>query len=156
MFKFVVFDMFCWLGLCAMGVIFISDRRKKSLSLRSFLKMAKNRSPEKWVVKEDVEDSGFYEIDGLAGEYSTEIAGFCLKIGKYPIFKKSKNGKEIICYSYRMFALTKRIVRIFQDDKRIAKAYNQIHQERRRMERVIEKWRKGGARIEKSDVLASA
>jgi len=63
MFKFMILDIFCWFGLCVFCIIFISKRRKETSTLRSFLKMARNQSPGKWVV-ENVEDSGFYEIYG--------------------------------------------------------------------------------------------
>lgn len=155
MFKFIILIALCWLGLFVLGVIFISERRKKTLLLRSFVRLAKNRSPERWTIRECIEDSGFYEIDGESREYYTEIAGFCLTIGKYPK-KKRKNGEEIICYSYRMFVSTKEVCTIFQDDKRITRAYNQIDQEHKRREKVIKKLLGSDARIEKSDILVPA
>lgn len=155
MFKFLIFSVFCLFGLCAMGVNFISQRRKKTLTLRSFLKMARNQDPRKWVV-EDIEDLGLYEINGLFREYSTQINGFCLRIGKYPRIKK-ENSNETTSYSYRMFVSTKRgFGRTFNNDKRIAKTYKRINQERRRMEKIIKKFQKLGARIKISDILAQA
>ena len=136
-FVFIVFSISCWFGLCAMFIIFISRKRNETLSLRSFLKMARNQNPQKWVVS------------GLPREYSTETAGFFLRIGKYPKIEK-KNDHKIICYSYRMFVSTKQgIGTIFDDSKKIAKTYKQIHQEPERMKEILEKWKrkKSGAKI---------
>ena len=148
MFKFVILTVLCWIGLCVLGVIFISDQRKKSLSLRSFVKLAKNQSPEKWTIRQCTENSGFYKTDEEPKEYSTQTADFCLKIGKYPR-KKIKNNEEITYYSYRMFVSTKGVATIFEDNKKIAKAYYQIDQECKRMEKIIKKWQKSDARIRK-------
>jgi hypothetical protein len=154
MFKFFVLTVLCWVGLFVLAVIFISDRRKKALLLRSFVKLAKNQSPEKWTV-EDVEGSGFYEIKEQPREYSIEISGFCLRIGRYPR-NRTKNGDKITYYCHRMFVSRENRADAMFEGLKIAKTYNQIHQERRKMEKIIEKWQKLGARIRKSDILAPA
>ena len=148
---FISFAIFCWISLIFFLIKFASQQRKKTFLLRSFLKMARNQSPERWTVKEDTEDSGFYEIDRQAREYSTETADFFLKIGKYSR------------YSYQMFISTKEekeekeeigtIFTIFNGSRKIAKTYKQIDQERRRMEKIIEKWQGLGAKVRKNDVL---
>jgi len=121
MFNFIVFSIFCWFGLCVLSTIFISRQRKKTLLLRSFLKVAGNQNPGKWVADK-----------GLPREYSIETTGFFLKIGKY-LRKKTKNGKEITYYSYRMFVSTREgFNTIFNNNKRIAKTYNRIYRERKK------------------------
>ncbi|OGZ17656.1 MAG: hypothetical protein A2V72_02615 [Candidatus Nealsonbacteria bacterium RBG_13_37_56] len=145
---FISFAIFCWISLIFFLIKLAFQQKKKTLLLRSFLKMARNQNPEKWAMKENTEDSGFYKIDGLAREYSTETAGFFLKIGKCSR------------YSYRMFISTKTekeaigaIFTIFNDNKKIAKIYKRIDRERRRMEKIIEKWQRLGAKVKKNDVL---
>ena len=144
--------------MCVLCTILISQKRKETLLLRSFLKIARNQNPGKWVVNETMEDSGFYEVDGLHREYSTETANFHLKIGKY-LKKKRKNGDETICYSYRMFISTKgkeeisTIFTIFNDNRRIAKTYKQIDQKYKRMEKTIGKQQKLNAKVKREDFL---
>jgi len=142
MFNFIVFSIFCWFGLCVLCTILISQKRKETLLLRSFLKIARNQNPGKWVADK-----------GLPREYSIETAGFFLKIGKY-LRKKTKNGKEITYYSYRMFVSTREgTSTIFNDNRRIAKTYKQIDQEYERMEKTIGKRQKLSAKVKRKDFL---
>lgn len=147
MFKFVIFSIFCWFCLCALAVFFICQKRKKTLLLRSFIRMAKNQSPEKWMATENAE--------GLPRQYSTTIAGFYVVIEKYPE-KKERNNDETIYYSHRMSISRENMVYAIFDGWRIAKTYQQVDRERRRTERIIEKWRRSNAKTEKKEALAPA
>jgi len=145
MIEFIIFDIFCWFGLCALIVFFIYQKRKKTLLLRTFVRMAKNQSPEKWTATESAE--------GLPREYSTKIAGFCLVIGKYP---KKDNGNGVICYSYRMFISRENGADAIFSGSRITRTYKQVDGARRKTEKTIDKWRRLSAKVKKKDVLAPA
>ncbi|MDP2910235.1 MAG: hypothetical protein Q8N58_00385 [bacterium] len=109
--------------------------------------MAKNQSPEKWMATENAE--------GLPRQYSTTIAGFYVVIEKYPE-KKERNNDETIYYSHRMSISRENMVYAIFDGWRIAKTYQQVDRERRRTERIIEKWRRSNAKTEKKEALAPA
>lgn len=119
--EFMIFSMFCWFGLVALCAIFTFQQRKKTLLLRTFARMAKNQSPEKWTTTESTE--------GLPREYSTKIVGFSVVIDKYPS----------VPYYYRMFVSKENGVYAIFEGWRIAKTYKQVDQERRRTEKIIGK-----------------
>lgn len=138
MIEFIVFDIFCWFGLCALAVFFIYQKRKKTWLLRTFVRMAKNQSPEKWTATENA--------GGLPRQYSTTISGFCVVIVKYPSIPSS----------YRMFVSKENRAYSIFNGRKVEKTYNQIDQERRRTERIIEKWRRPNAKTEKKEALVRA
>jgi len=149
MFNFIVFSIFCWFGLCVLCTILISQKRKETLLLRYFLKIARNQNPGKWVIRKYMGNSRFYKIDGLPREYSIETDNFCLTIGKY-----LKNNDKTICYFYRMFISTREgTSTIFNDNRRIAKTYKQIDQKYKRMEKTIGKQQKLNAKVKRENLL---
>jgi len=74
---FMAFAGLCWIGLIVFVIKFFSRQRNKTLLLRSFIRIAKNQSPERWVKEKITENSGLY--------YSTGVNGFCFKIEARPV-----------------------------------------------------------------------